>query len=77
MRCSVNSNQPGPWIIHHYHAEADNRPARFVSRDGGKGWPECLTNDGQITLGGAGPNYCFVSEAAAREAVAKITKELA
>lgn len=65
---------PGPWIISHYHAECDNRPARFVSRVGGKGWPECLTNDGYITLGGAGPRYCFASENSARAAIAQVEK---
>lgn len=70
----MSAHTPGPWIIHHYHAEADNRSARFVSRDGGKGWPECLTTCGQITLGGTGPNYCFVSEAAAQAAIAKATR---
>lgn len=64
----MNIKPPGPWIIYAYHTE--DRPARMVARDGGKGWPECLTTSGHVTLGGAGRDYCFISEVAARAAIA-------
>jgi hypothetical protein len=65
------------WVISHYHAFADNKPARLVSRPSIFGWwNECLTCEGMVTIGGADTNYCFSNEDDAQKAIDKFIKEM-